>query len=222
MRRTMKISLAAAGTAAAGALLFGVPAIAATTAPSPSASGSTAPGHQRGGGAHTAVTGDELAKVTAAMKEKDASVTVKGVRKDSDGSYDVFGTKDGAKVMYEVSADLKTFTARTGKGDHDGKRGGHGGTAVTGDELAKVTAAMKEKDASVTVKGVRKDSDGSYDVFGAKDGVKVMYEVSADLKTFTARTGKGDHDDRSGKGGKGGESGGGSGAKPTATASPTS
>ncbi|MEV0567504.1 hypothetical protein, partial [Dactylosporangium sp. NPDC050588] len=166
MRRIVKISLAAAGTAAAGALLVGIPAVAATTAPSPSASSSTAPGHHRdGGGSHTAVTGDELAKVTAAMKEKDASVTVKGVRKDSDGSYDVFGTKDGAKVMYEVSADLKTFTARTGKGDHDGK--GHegkshdgAGTAVTGDELAKVTAAMKEKDASVTVKGVRKDSDG--------------------------------------------------------------
>ncbi|MGI5175370.1 hypothetical protein ACQEVZ_03445 [Dactylosporangium sp. CA-152071] len=215
MRRTVKISIAAASTAVAGALLFGIPAVAATTAPSPSASSSAAaPGHQRGGGDHTAVTGDELAKVTAAMKAKDSSVTVTSVRKDPDGSYDVFGTKDGAKVMYDVSADLKTFTAKTGKGGGDGKGGGRGDadTAVTGDELAKVTAAMKAKDSSVTVTSVRKDPDGSYDVFGTKDGARVMYDVSADLKTFTARTGKG---------GQGGE-GGGRGPKPTATASPTS
>jgi hypothetical protein len=60
------------------------------------------------------VTGDELAKVTAAMKAKDASVTVTGVRKDPDGSYDVLGTKDGSPVMYDVSADLATFTLNAG------------------------------------------------------------------------------------------------------------
>lgn len=42
------------------------------------------------------MTGDEFAKVTAAMKAKDSSVTVTSVRKDPDGSYDVLGTKDGA------------------------------------------------------------------------------------------------------------------------------
>jgi hypothetical protein len=50
-------------------------------------------------------------------------VTVTGVRKDPDGSYDVLGTKAGAQVMYDVSADLKRFTANTG---------GHGGGAGHG------------------------------------------------------------------------------------------
>lgn len=59
------------------------------------------------------MTGDELAKVTAAMNAKDASVTVTRVRKDADGSYDVLGTKDGARVFYDVSADLSTFTQHT-------------------------------------------------------------------------------------------------------------
>jgi hypothetical protein len=35
------------------------------------------------------------------------------VRKDADGSYDVLGTKDGANVFYEVSADLNTITQHT-------------------------------------------------------------------------------------------------------------
>src|SRR5215218_6749163 len=42
-----------------------------------------------GGAAHTLVTGDELAKVTAAVKAKDSAVTVTRVQKDPDGSYDV-------------------------------------------------------------------------------------------------------------------------------------
>jgi hypothetical protein len=58
----------------------------------------------------TPVTGDELAKVTAAVKAKDSSVTVTSVRKDPDGSYDVFGSTSGSQVMYDVSADLGTIT----------------------------------------------------------------------------------------------------------------
>jgi hypothetical protein len=54
------------------------------------------------------------------MKAKDATVTVTGVRKDPDGSYDIDGTKAGAQVMYDVSADLATFTERAA-GTHDGK-----------------------------------------------------------------------------------------------------
>ncbi|WP_432994723.1 hypothetical protein [Dactylosporangium sp. CA-233914] len=186
-----RIGLAAAGLGATGVLVFGAASLASaeTTSPSPSAS-SSAPaergGHDRRGSNDTAVTGDELAKVTAAMKAKDSGVTVTGVRKDSDGSYDVVGTKDGAKIFYDVSADLKTFTLHTGGGK--GGRGEWKGTAVTGDELAKVTAAMKAKDSSVTVTRVRKHSDGTYAVLGTKDGAKVFYKVSADLTTFTQNT----------------------------------
>jgi CO/xanthine dehydrogenase Mo-binding subunit len=145
-------------------------------------------GHGRGGGsADTPVTGAELTKVTNAMKAKDSGVTVTSVRKDPDGSYDVYGTKAGAQVAYDVSADLSTFTARTGGGG----RGGHGGpggsadTQVTGAELTQVADAVKAKDAAVTVTSVRRDPDGSYDVFGTKAGAQVMFEVSKDLKTIT-------------------------------------
>ena len=60
------------------------------------------------------MTGDELAKVSAAVKATDSAVTVTTVQKDPDGSYDVEGTKAGAPVRFDVSADLKTITARTG------------------------------------------------------------------------------------------------------------
>ena len=60
------------------------------------------------------------------MKAKDSALTVTSVPKDPDGSYDVYGTKAGAQVAYDVSADLSTFTARTG-GPGGGGRGGHDG-----------------------------------------------------------------------------------------------
>ena len=147
-------------------------------------------GHGRGpgGSADTPVTGDELAKVTAAVKAKDSSVTVQSVGKDPDGSYDVFGTRAGSAVRFEVSADLKTITEG---GGHGRGPGGSADTPVTGDELAKVTAAVKAKDSSVTVQSVGKDPDGSYDVFGTRAGSAVRFEVSADLKTITEGGGHG-------------------------------
>jgi hypothetical protein len=215
-----KVGIAAAAIAASAGLALGGAALAnaaTTPSPSPSSSSSSGSGDERTdkgrGGTHTPVTGDELAKVTAAVKVKDSAVTVTSVRKDEDGSYDVFGTKAGADVRLDVSADLKTFTEGAGRGG-----GGHGGggsndTPVTGDELAKVTAAMKAKDSAVTVTSVRKDPDGSYDVLGTKAGANVMFDVSADLKTFTENAGRG-----------GGGHGGGRGPAPssTATASPSS
>jgi hypothetical protein len=41
-----------------------------------------------------------------------------GRQPPADGSYDVLGTKDGANVFYDVSADLTTFTLNTGAGHH--------------------------------------------------------------------------------------------------------
>ena len=87
-------------------------------------------GRGMGGHAHTAVTGDELVKVTAAVKAKDSTITVSNVQKDPDGSYDVHATKAGANVMLEVSADLKTITENTG-GPGGGKGGGMGGSDGT-------------------------------------------------------------------------------------------
>ena len=195
---TASAAIVVGGSALANAAArsAGVPGAAGYGVPGYGAPGYGAPGygggHGRGGGgsADTPVTGAELTKVTNAMKAKDSAVTVTSVQKDPDGSYDVYGTKAGAQVAYDVSADLSTFTARTG-GPGGGGRGGHGGSAdtpVTGDEAKQVTDAVKAKDAAVTVTSVRKDPDGSYDVLGTKAGAQVMFEVSKDLKTITQNT----------------------------------
>lgn len=123
MMMNKRVGLAAAGVVMIGGVVLGAASLASAdpATPSPSTSSgvngeSGRPG-QRGGSADTAVTGDELAKVTAAMKAKDSAVTVTSVRKDPAGSYDVVGTKAGAEIFYDVSADLKTFTlnARGGR-----------------------------------------------------------------------------------------------------------
>src|SRR3954452_20963247 len=105
--------VAAAGLIGTGAALSNA-ASTTPTATATSQNGSVNPNND------TPVTGAELSKVTAAVKANDSSVTVTSVRRDPDGSYDVFGTKAGADVMLEVSKDLKTIT--TG-----GHGGGHGG-----------------------------------------------------------------------------------------------
>jgi hypothetical protein len=209
MRRNT-IGLTAAALVAAGVVGVSGAAIAAAaddTAATPSTS-STAPtappggGSGRAGGAQdTAVTGSEADKVIAAVKAEDSSATITTVRKDPDGSYDALGTKAGSPVFFDVSADLKTVTARTGgPGGHGGPGGGGPqDTAVTGSEADKVIAAVKAEDSSATITTVRKDPDGSYDALGTKAGSPVFFEVSADLKTVTARTG--------GPGGPGGHGG---------------
>jgi hypothetical protein len=119
MSLNKRIGLAAAGVVAIGGVVLGAASLASAdpAAPSPSTSNGTAGdsnGSGNGGASQdAAVTGDELAKVKAAMTAKDSSVTVTSVRKDPDGSYDVLGTKAGAAVFYDVSADLKTFTLNT-------------------------------------------------------------------------------------------------------------
>lgn len=137
----------------------------------------------------TVITGAEADKVAAAVKAKDSAVTVTTVTKRADGSYGIRGTKADAPVHFSVSADFKTITERTGGPGRGGPggRGGHEHTAATADETAKVTAAVKAKDATVTVTQVRKDPDGSFDVDGTKAGAEVRFDVSADLKTITER-----------------------------------
>ena len=208
--------VAAAGLIATGATLSNAatPAAQTGTGTYSNAFGSGAPSGDRGHGSNdTPVTGTELSKVKAAVKAKDSAVTVTEVRKDPDGSYDVFGTKAGSPVMLEVSKDLKTITTGQGHGFGGQGRGGQGhgmnDTPVTGTELSKVKTAVKAKDSAVTVTEVRKDPDGSYDVFGTKAGSPVMLEVSKDLRTITTGPGRGGH-------------GGGSQPAPSASSSSTS
>ncbi len=236
MRRNT-IGLAAAALAAAGVVGIAGAALAAaddTTTPTPSATSSTAPrgdaNGPAGGSQDAAVTGSEADKVIAAVKAKDSAVTITTVRKDPDGSYDALGTKAGAPVFFDVSADLKTVTARTG-----GPGGGHGGpggpgaskdAAVTGSEADKVIAAVKAKDSAVTITTVRKDPDGSYDALGTKAGAPVFFDVSADLKTITAATGGPSGGHGGGPGGPGAPGGagtlpGGSGSGSTTSTNPS-
>ncbi|MEP6631803.1 MAG: hypothetical protein ABJA89_15145, partial [Lapillicoccus sp.] len=109
-----RVGLAVGALASAGAIAFGVSnASAATTTASPAASGGYATAGSAGSpgaSSDTPVTGDEATKASAAVTAKDSAVTVTSVRKDPDGSYDVLGTKAGAPVMFDVSADLATVT----------------------------------------------------------------------------------------------------------------
>ncbi|WP_261553583.1 hypothetical protein [Frankia tisae] len=108
-----KIGLAFTTIAAATGLVFG----GATMA---SASTGLSAGVQAGAGGNgasglatsvnTSLSAGELAKVTAAINAKDSLVVVTSVRKNSDGSYLVVGTRLGVTVKYIVSADLKTTT----------------------------------------------------------------------------------------------------------------
>ncbi|MCE1178298.1 MAG: hypothetical protein LWW86_04610 [Micrococcales bacterium] len=201
----------AAAVAAAGAMAFTAASLAnADTQQQQGATGYSVPGYgnqqggpngqqgdgQRGGMAghsHTQVTGDELAKVTAAVKAKDSAVTVTSVQKDPDGSYDVMGTKAGAQVMVEASKDLKTIEVRTG-GPGGGGRGGHGGmqqgTEVTGANLDKIKAAVKAKDSTLTVERAMKLTDGTYRAMAAKsDGTRAGVTLDKDFKITNVRTG---------------------------------
>jgi hypothetical protein len=115
MPSTKVVTGAAALLAAAALVGTGAALSSAATGP-PTPSSSTAPSRPGGAGhSHTAVTGDELAKVTAAVKAKDAGVAVTSVQQDPDGSYDVLGTKAGAEVRLEVSKDLTTVTTGPGR-----------------------------------------------------------------------------------------------------------
>ncbi len=153
--RTNKFGLAAASTAAVAALLIGgatlanaadnptptTPSATSSAASSAGSSAATVPGDatagtpgdrgQQGASQDTPVTGDEATRVSAAVTAKDSTVTVESVRKDPDGSYDVLGSKAGAKVMFDVSADLATITENAGG---PGGQGGHGPHDATGQQ----------------------------------------------------------------------------------------
>ncbi len=90
-------------------------------------------GHDGGHGAAAASAAD-TARVAAAVKAKDPAFTVQSVTKESDGSFDAFGTKGGQRARYEVSVDLKALTLDTrgmGGGHDGGPQGQPGSTSTT-------------------------------------------------------------------------------------------
>jgi len=109
-----RVGLAVAALAATGAVAIGMTnADAATTTPSTTPTSGYDASGAPGASSDTPVTGDEAAKASAAVTAKDSAVTVTSVRKDPEGSYDLLGTKAGAPVIFDVSADLATVTQST-------------------------------------------------------------------------------------------------------------
>jgi uncharacterized membrane protein YkoI len=163
-------TLATVGTASAA------DAASTTTSTSTAATSSTATATKV---AETPLTGDTLAKVKAAVSAKYPGATFTRVETDSDGVYEAhIVTAAGTKVTVEVDkAYAVTGTeASAGKGGHGGKGGGSGETALTGDTLAKVKAAVSAKYPGATFTRVETDSDGVYEahiVTAAGDKVTV-------------------------------------------------
>ncbi|MDQ4212678.1 hypothetical protein [Microbacterium capsulatum] len=139
MKVSKRIGYTAATVAVALALAGGTAAVAsAATLPSPSPSTGSSAGHAgthhgrtgKGDRQHTALSADELAKVTAAVTAKDPGATVKRSWKDADGSFDVVVTSGSTRTRFEVSADYTTVTADAAMPHHH--HGGHDGGQKSG------------------------------------------------------------------------------------------
>ncbi len=145
----------------------------------------------------TPLTGDALAKVTAAAKAKAPGATVDRVETDSDGNakYEAHMTKaDGTEVSVYVDAQFNAVSVETG--GHGGRRDGNGRhpgsrgdeTALTGDALAKVTAAAQAKVPGGTIERVETDADGNakYEAHMTKaDGSEVTVYVDAQFQVVS-------------------------------------
>ena len=145
------IGLAVAGVVAAGVIAAGGAAVANSTSSSSTTASSSQTGQTGqagqtargatgpqggmpalpGGGQGTEVTGDEATQVKDAVAGQDSSLTVDHVIKLTDGSYLTLAMKDGAPVMYTVSADLATVTEQQAPTGSPGAGGaaGNGGSA---------------------------------------------------------------------------------------------
>jgi uncharacterized membrane protein YkoI len=184
-------AMLAAGLVAGGVLAGSLTANAATS-PSPSPSTGTT---QTQRPAETALTGDTLAKVKAAVLAKYPGATFDRVETDSDGVYEAHITKkDGTRTTVELDKSFAVTGEEAGHGGPGG-RGGPGGpgageTALTGDTLAKVKAAVSAKYPGATFDRVETDNDGVYEAhITKKDGTRTTVELD---KSF-AVTGEESH-----------------------------
>jgi uncharacterized membrane protein YkoI len=162
VRRTLAgLSLVACGLVAGGTLAAVGTANAADSVTSTTSSSSTS------NTTETALTGDVLAKVKAAVLAKYAGATFTRVETDNGGVYEAH-IVTGAGQQLTVALDKAyaiTGTETGGGRGHGGK--GHGGgageTALTGDVLAKVKAAVLAKYAGATFTRVETDNGGVYE-----------------------------------------------------------
>jgi len=206
-------ALVGAGVLAGTVVGLGVTANASTTTPTanPSTSatngtadnsgagidGQNAPRPPRGN--ETPLTGDDLAKATAAAKAAVPGATVERAETDADGGvYEVHMTKaDGTHVRVGLDKDFKvTGVDSRGPGQggpgpggpghdgpgHDGPRGPKG-TPLTGTDLTKATEAAESAVSDGTLKFAVKEADGTYTAFLEKtDGTHVRVTLDKDFK----------------------------------------
>jgi uncharacterized membrane protein YkoI len=195
------IAAAAVAGGVIGATAFGSANAATTPSPSSSSTGSEAGG--RGNhGTETALTGDNLAKATAAAKTAVPGATVDRAEADADGAkYEVHMTKsDGSEVTVKLDAAFKVTGTETG-GPGGGGHGGGGPhqangiteTPLTGDNLSKATDAAKAAVPGATVQEATTDADGAkYEVHMAKsDGSEVTVKLDAAFKVTSTVNGRG-------------------------------
>jgi uncharacterized membrane protein YkoI len=157
------LSLVAAGLVTGATLAVFGTASAADPTPTASAAAGTADRP-----AETALTGDSLAEVKAAVLARYAGATIDRIETDADGVYEAhITTADGGRATVEVD---KSFAvtgteAGRGRGGHGpgGGGGGAGETALTSDSLAKVKAAVLAKYAGATLERIETDNDGVYE-----------------------------------------------------------
>ncbi|MCU1603529.1 MAG: hypothetical protein JWO22_4238 [Frankiales bacterium] len=145
----------------------------------------------------------DLAKVKAAIESTYPGATVDGAYAEDDGYDALITKKDGAHARIELN---KAFAVTGEDTRRPGGPGGQRPDQVTGDALAKVTAAIEKQYPGATVELATQDRDGSgYDAFiTKKDGSKVRVELD---KAFTV-TGE----DTARPGGRGGFGGHGNAA----------
>lgn len=195
------VGLAAGGYGIASAAGGSGSAASTTTAPqgyfAPPDRDHGGPGGPRG--ERTALTGDTLAKATAAAVVKVPGATVEGAfaHEHGDAKYVVVMKKaDGSRVAVHLDAAFAVLSVDSGPGKGRGDGHGPGGprageTALTGDTLAKVTAAAKAKVPGATVDRAETDADGNakYEVHMTKaDGTHVTVYVDAAFAAVKVET----------------------------------
>jgi uncharacterized membrane protein YkoI len=207
--RKVLVGGALAGSAllggAVGASFLGTAGAQTTTDPSTTAPAVTTPAntgrHQANGSTEAPLTGDNLAKATAAAQAAVPGATVDRAESDADGAtYEVHMTKsDGTKVTVELDANFAVTGTETG-GSGGGR--GHGGphqangiteTPLTGDDLTKATAAAQAAVPGATVDRAETDADGAtYEVHMTKsDGTKVTVKLDANFAATQTINGNG-------------------------------
>ena len=148
-------------------------------APQPPAGAPQAPPQQE------QVTGDTLAKITAAVTAKVPGATVDRAEKDPQGYHAHITRSDGTRAFVQLDADFAVTSVSTGMGMRGGPPGFRGPRPadVPAATLAKIKAAVTDKLPGATVDHAHKARTGNgYEAHAVKnDGTHVRVTLNADF-----------------------------------------